>query len=171
MVVIKSLILILALAAPLSAIKCIQCAEYDDSKTDAIQKQKIDSWSGELLDKCSATSVATNCSGNEDACYNIEVESKLGGSSSMTLKLKDCGEESVKDVVCDEFKAGIAKDKAIVIDGCEASVCKEDGCNSTPKDLAEDTPKDTTNDTAKDSGTTLTASVLMITAFLAWLAL
>jgi len=89
----------------------------------------------------------------------------------MTLKLKDCGEESVKDVVCDEFKAGIAKDKAIVIDGCKASVCKEDGCNSTPKDLAEDTPKDTPKDTAKDSGNALTASVLMLTTFLACIAL
>jgi len=181
MAVIKSLILILALAAPLSAIKCIQCAEYDDSKTDAIQKQKIDSWSGELMDYqdlCNATPVAEDCEeDDDDSCSNMIIKSKVGGNSSMTIKLKGCGRlggGKVTDTAkaCEDYRGQWdATDKDIVIDECEYLMCAEDGCNSTPEDTADDTPKGTSNDTAKDSGTTLTASVLMITAFLAWLAL
>jgi len=180
MAVTKSLILILALAAPLSALKCIQCAEYDDSKTDATQKQKLKDWKGSLMDylkPCNATPVAEDCEEDLDSCSNVIIKSKFGGNSSMTMKLKGCGElggYKITDTAkaCEDYKGGWdARDKDIVIDECEYLMCAEDGCNSTPKDTPEDTPKDIPNDTAKDSGTALTASVLMLTTFLAWIAL
>lgn len=151
MSVLQSLILVLALAAPLSALTCQQCLYYDDTDATDTQKAIITGiQTAQATTKCGTNQTAEACDDSTmDACFSTVLKSKLGGNTTMYMTVRACGLASTKDTACTGY-TGIAQAINVTIDSCLNSMCEKDGCNS---------------------GTTLTASLLMLTAFLAWFTL
>jgi len=88
MSVLQSLILVLALAAPLSALTCQQCLYYDDTDATDTQKAIITGiQTAQATTKCGTNQTAEACDDSTmDACFSTVLKSKLGGNTTMCLQ-------------------------------------------------------------------------------------
>jgi len=154
----RYVILVLALAAPLSALKCATCMAFDLKGASQNQTEVasgiITALPGMVM--CDPKNMTyTTCESAGDAsdivCQDVILGSRLGGEKPLDLKIKGCGSKKGEAMICDTWKIA-AMAMNVTVDKCDAESCSKTKCNS-------------------GHSVTFSVSVILLSAIAAWFTL